>query len=108
MNLGKLFPDHPSTPLSKHCKGLRMQQRLLPRSLHPGSCDTTVSREQVLTAPQVKKRKRQEEAQGNTRFSLSSPVVLRKARGKLSLVNIVGDVDGLSKGMLLIGSEKIA
>jgi len=38
-----------------------------------------------------------------------SPVVLKKAvRGKLSLVNIVGDVDGLSKVMLLTSSEKIA
>jgi hypothetical protein len=36
-------------------------------------------------------------------------VVLKKAiRGKLSLVNIVGDINGLSKEMLPIGSEKIA
>jgi len=49
-----------------------------------------------------------EEAQGIARFSLFGPVVLKKAvRGKLFLVNIVGDVDGLSKGMLLIGNEKI-
>ncbi|KAF8492370.1 hypothetical protein F5888DRAFT_1802346 [Russula emetica] len=44
----ELFPDRPSTPLSKHCEGLRMQQRkrrLLPRSPHSGS---------------VKKRKRTE------------------------------------------------
>jgi hypothetical protein len=49
-----------------------------------------------------------DKAQGIARFSPFGPVVLKKARGKLSLVNIVGDVDGLSKGMLLIGSEKIA
>jgi len=47
-----------------------------------------------------------EETQAIARFSFFGPVVLKKAvRGKLSLVNIVEDVDGLSEGMLLIGSE---
>jgi len=42
-------------------------------------------------------------------LSLFGPVVLKKAvRDNLFLVNIVGDVDGLSKAMLLIGSEEIA
>jgi len=56
----ELFPDRPSTPLSKHCEGLRMQQRkrrLLPRSPHSGSCDITVSCEQILTAPQGQETK---------------------------------------------------
>jgi hypothetical protein len=41
-NMRKLLPDCPSMPPSKHCKDLRIQQqkqRLLPRSLHPSSCD---------------------------------------------------------------------
>jgi hypothetical protein len=57
MNLEKPFRDRPSTPPSKHYKGLRMQQRrqrLLPRYLHPGSCDITVK---ILTASQGREAK---------------------------------------------------
>jgi hypothetical protein len=46
-------------------------------------------------------------------FHKASPAfhvsALKKAiQGKLSMVHIVGDIDGLSYGILLIGSEKIA
>jgi hypothetical protein len=58
-NLRKQYRG-PSTPLSKHCKGLRMQQRkqrLLPRSLDPGSYNTIASCEHILIAPQGQEAK---------------------------------------------------
>jgi hypothetical protein len=56
----------------------------------------------------TRRRKSVEDAQRITRLSLFGPIVLKNAvRGMLSLVNIE-DVDGLSKGMLLMDSEKLA
>jgi hypothetical protein len=60
MNMRKLFPDRLSTPLSKHCKGLRMRQRTLrlpPPFLHRVWRDIAVSCEQILTSPKGQESK---------------------------------------------------
>jgi hypothetical protein len=55
MNRRTLFPARALALPSKHYRGLLMlqqKQRLLPRFLHPGSRDPTISCEQILTPSQ--------------------------------------------------------